>query len=308
MLEKLKTLFGGLQKKEKKELPDLRRFLKEVEYWLDFFPAGGDTGRWLSKEKGSGLDFDELVSFLVYPVSQQIDYLATLRTLSPIPLVRIFQETGRINVIMLGDLSRSMVFGSDDPKTWILAKLAVLFNHTAYRFGDKFGFYGSDEKVISNLQFPPQRSKTYGLEIGLSLLNFRPSKNSARGIIDTLSFLPSKRSLILLASDFRLPADSIEEILGALTANHQVIALVLRDNIEETWPAKFLGLMNFGELEGSEKRTVLFSPKTAKSFGEASLKEEKELEKIFKKFDLLPVYLAAVDEKKITQDLERGRG
>lgn len=291
----------------KQELPNLARFFKEVEYWVDFYPISGSSGHWPSKESGSGLDFDDLVSFLAHPISNQIDYLATYRTLSPIPLVRIFRETSRVNVVMIGDLSRSMIFGSREPKTWLLAKLAVLFNYTAYRFGDKFGFYGYDDTVVPDLVFPLQRLKTYGLEIGNALLNFQPFNDSACGVLEIPLLLPYKKSLIILASDFHWPSDTIEEVLNSLSRRHQIIPFVFRDTIEDNWPEKFFGLIDFKNIEGREHQSLLMSGKTARQFNEAIWEEKKNLGKIFQKFDLLPIYISEIDEKKISEELERGR-
>ncbi len=212
--------------------PDLLAFLKEVEYWIDFSPAGGESGKWLSKEKGTGLDFEEIVSFLAFPVIQQIDLLSTLRSLSPIPLVKIYKEVGRINLVILADVSHSMVFGSAEPKTWVMAKLSTLFGYTAYRYGDKFGFYGCDAEPIEELLFPPMRSKIYGLEIGEKLLDFQPTKNSGRGLLSAIELLPKKRSLVLLVSDFRLPAEFTEELLSELSLKHQVVPMVIWDERE----------------------------------------------------------------------------
>lgn len=287
--------------------PDLTRFLKEVEYRLEFSPSGDETGRWLSKEKGAGLDFDELVSFLAYPVSQQIDLLATLRTLSPMPLVKIYRETGRVNVIMLADMSRSMSFGSREPKTWLMAKLATLFGYTAYRFGDKFGFYGCDEDVIKELTFAPQRSKIYGLEIGEKVLDFQPSKDSASGLVSALPLLPAKKSLVIVASDFYFPREITEELIANLTLRHQVICFVLRDEKEDIWPDKFLGFINFKEMESSGRKTVLFSRKNAERLKKHSQEERRALEDIFKKYDITPIYLKSVNAEKISQELEGGR-
>lgn len=288
--------------------PDLIPFLREVEYWLEFWPLGEETGRWLSKEKGAGLDFEEIVNFLVFPVSQQIDLLTTLRSLSPVPLVKIFRETGRINLIIMADVSRSMIFGSVEPKIWILAKLATLFGYTAYRLGDKFGFYGCDENLVESLVFPPRRSKIYGLEIGEKLLDFQPTKNSGKGLLSAINFLPKKRSVIVLASDFHLPADFTEELVSLISLRHQLIPMILRDEKEHSWPKKFLGLINFQEIESSVQKILLFSGKTAESYRLKSQKERQELESIFKKYDIVPIYISAVDHQKISQGLERRRG
>ncbi len=287
--------------------PNLTHFLKEVEYRLDFSPSGDETGRWLSKEKGAGLDFEELVSFLACPQSQQIDLLATMRTLSPIPLVRIYRETGRINVIMLADMSRSMSFGSQEPKTWLMAKLTTMLGYTAYRFGDKFGFYGCDEDVIEELVFAPQRSKTYGLEIGEKLLEFQPSKDSLGGLISAMALLPAKKSLVVVASDFYCPQETTEKLVAELTLRHQVICFVLRDEKENVWPDKFLGFVNLKEMESADKKTVLFSRKNAQRLKERSETERRALENIFKKYDIAPIFLESADAEKISKELEGGR-
>lgn len=298
-----------MKKKAKRETlkPDLTPFLKEAEYWLEFSPSGDETGRWLSKETGVGLDFEELISFLAYPQSQQIDILTTLRTLSPIPLVRIYRETGRVNVIMLADMSRSMFFGSQEPKTWLIAKLATLFGYTTYRLGDKFGFYGCDEEVIEELAFPPRRSKVYGLEIGEKLLDFQPSKNSAEGLLSVLSLLPRKKSLVIVASDFYWPQETVEKLMAELTLRHQVICFALRDEKEEVWPDKFLGFINLREMESFLEKTAIFSPKNAERFQKHSEEERRRLEDIFKKYDIAPIYLKSADPEEISKELEGGR-
>lgn len=289
------------------EKPDLRRFVEEIEYWLEFLPESSQSGRHPSKLVASGFDFEDLVDFLTHPDPRRVDLIASARSPGLLPLVKIFRETVGIKVIMLADLSRSIAFGSREPKTWLIAKLAVLFAYTAYRFGDRFGFCGCDEKIIEPLNFPVRRSKTYGLEIGEAVIDFEPQKSSAAGLFEAIRILPETKSLVVLASDFHFPQKDTEALLAELTDRHQVIAFVLRDKTEEIWPDKFLGFVAFEELEKRERKTILFSKKGSRQFKKSAEEEKKALEKTFQKYDLWPTFLDEVNPEKITKALERRR-
>jgi uncharacterized protein (DUF58 family) len=188
-----------------------------------------------------------------------------------------------------------------------MAKLAALFGYTAYRFGDKFGFYGCDEDIIRELTFAPQRSKTYGLEIGEKVLDFRPLKDSANGLVRVLPLLPAKKSLVIVASDFYFPREIMEELMAELTLRHQVICFVLRDEKEDVWPDKFLGFINLKEMESAGEKTVLFSKKNAQRLKKYSEAERRALEDVFKKYDIAPIYLKSVNAEEISKELEGGR-
>jgi len=286
---------------KKEEKPDLLRFMQEVEYVIDFKAENLRHGKWpaTGKFSGSGFLFGGYGNFFSHPDPRRIDFLATLK--SPVfePLVRIFKPLANIDVIMVADFSLSMRFGLPMSKIWQIAKLATLFGFTAYRFGDRFGFIGCDGGVKEDLFFPPVRSKTIGLEIGESLLDFSPTKSSADGLREAVNYLPKKKSLIIFISDFYMETGLIIDIIMSMSP-HEIIPVIMRHGEERAWE-KIFGFVSFGDIESAERKLVFISKKFIERFRAKTKENEKKIVGIFRESGWHPIILEPdkIDPEKI---------
>jgi uncharacterized protein (DUF58 family) len=290
--------------------PDLSELLQELDYRVDFKVRNLHPGKWpASGRKGEGFSFEKFERLSNYPDFRRIDFLATSRNpLLNEPLVRVSKPLARIDVIMMADLSLSLSCGFSEPKLFQVAKLATLFGHTAFRFGDRFGFIAFDNKLLKEFYYPPVRSETVGLEIGETLLDFRPSAPS-RGITlkDISTFLPKKKSLIILVSDFYLEPESLRTILKGLS-RHRIVPIILRQERERRWPRGLFGVLRLKDSENHAAKTLFFSPALIRSFEKKTKQNEEDLRRVFHAFSVLPIILDDVNPDRLLEVLDRSYG
>jgi uncharacterized protein (DUF58 family) len=292
------------------ERPNLSAFQEELSYRVDFRVRNLHPGKWPALgRQGRGYSFERFERFSNFPDFRRIDFLATNR--NPFinePLVRIYKPEARIDVVMMADLSISLSCGFSEPKLFQLAKLATLFGYTAYRFGDRFGFIGFDNKILADFHHPPLRSETAGMEIGRALLDFRASApSSGLSLKGIQGFLPEKRSLLLLVSDFYLEPETLRTILQSLS-RHRIVPIILRQERERRWPRGLIGALRLKDSEKAASRTLFFSRGMIGSFEKRARRNEEELKTIFESFRVTPIILDKVTPERLLEELDRSYG
>jgi len=284
--------------------------IEELNYRVDFKVKNLHPGKWPSLgRQGGGYSFDRFERLSNFPDFRRIDFLATRRNpMANEPLVRVNKPVARIDLIMMADLSLSLSCGFSEPKLFQIAKLATLFGHTAYRFGDRFGFIAFDNKLLRQFYYPPVRSAGIGLQIGLSLLDFKPNAPSTGiSIRGVEQFLPLKKSFVLLVSDFYLDPLSLEIILERVI-NHRVVPIILRHERERKWPRGLLGALRMKDSESGGLKTVFFSQGIIKDFEKRSRQNEEEIRRIFHSHSVEPIILDEVTPDRLLEALDRSYG
>ncbi|PKN65990.1 MAG: hypothetical protein CVU57_07325 [Deltaproteobacteria bacterium HGW-Deltaproteobacteria-15] len=295
---------------EKSGRPDLSGMIEELNYRVDFKVKSLHPGKWPSMgRQGGGYSFDRFERLSNFPDFRKIDFLATSRNpLANEPLVRVNKPVARIDLVMLADLSLSLSCGFSEPKLFQIAKLATLFGHTAYRFGDRFGFIAFDNKLLREFYYPPVRSANIGLQIGRALLDFQPNAPSTKlSIKDVEQFLPLKKSFVLLVSDFYLDPQSLGTILERV-ARHRVVPIILRHERERQWPRGLFGALRLKDSENAASRTVFFSSGIINDFERKSKQNEEEIRQIFHSHSVEPIILDEVTPDRLLEALDRSYG
>lgn len=293
---------------ERAKLEDL---LRELEYSIEFKVKNLHPGRWpAARGSGEGYSFEKFERLSNRPDLRRIDLLATRRNpLMNEPLVRMFKQTSRIDVIMLADLSPSLLCGFSEPKLIQVAKLATLFGYTAFRFGDRFGFIGFDKGLVPEFVYPAVRSSSLGLEIGERLLDFRPaaSRGGPAMDLDLKRVLPEKKALIIFVSDFYLDPRVLRNMLAGLR-RHAVLPVMLRQAWERTWPSGLFGVLKMKDPEREGERAVLFTPRTIRRFNRRARENEKKINQAFRSFSTVPIVLDKVTPGRFLEELEKAGG
>ncbi len=286
--------------------PDLKNFLQELEYAVEFRPRNLHPGKWVSGGgPGSGRSFEKFEPLSSFPDFRRIDMMATGRSpLAKEPLVRLSKPTVRADIIMVADLSLSISCGFEESKIVQIAKLATLFGYTAFRLGDRFGFVGFDNKPLEEFYRPPARSPVIGLEIGEDLLKFRPSAPLRRTLLNLEKHLPERKSFILLVSDFYIDPGALIRILASLS-RHWILPLMLRQKRERRWPPGLFGILPLKDSERELQRPVFFSPATIRSFEQKSRENEDEIGKLFRAHGEEPIILEEIDPDRLYEELIR---
>lgn len=211
-----------------------------------------------SAQWGSGGLFRDLVSLLEYPDPRRIDLRQSLRDPYEALHVRRFEEKSQIGVTMLIDVSGSMAFEGRAKKMELAAELAEVFATAVRRAGDTFALYAADDEVRDNLGSPPTRSRAGERDMVAALRAFVPSRRGASALVEAARKVGQKRNLVIVVSDFLLPASELEELFETLSG-HDVLPIRLVDSRENADLPSW-GLMELSDLETGRRRLVAMRP------------------------------------------------
>lgn len=160
------------------------------------FPVGWHR----SLLKGSGDEFESIRPW--QPGDKRVAMAVSAKTGEI--MAKVFQEPKRINIWLVLDVSRSMVFGGQKSAVEAAAVIAAAFALSAKKAGDPVGVITFDNQV--RWFFP--LSETLGVkEIGRRLLTYEPprAKTNLSVALQQLVDRQSRNSLIVLISDFLFP-------------------------------------------------------------------------------------------------------
>jgi len=192
------------------------------------FPVGWHR----SSLKGSGDDFESIRPW--QPGDKRVAMAASAK--SGEVMAKVFQEPKRLNIWLVLDISRSMVFGGQKPAIEAAAVIAAAFALSAKKVGDLVGVIAFDSEV--RWFFP--LSESLGVrEIGRELLNYKPPQaktNLPAALLQLVARQP-RNSLIVLISDFLFPLKredvNLLRQLGS-SSDVSVLALVLNQRVKST--------------------------------------------------------------------------
>ena len=193
--------------------------------------AGGYT----SVFKGSGIEFEEVREFTEGDDIRSIDWNVTARTGRP--HVKKFVEERELTIVFLMDMTRSLLFGSQEssPREKA-AELCACVALAALRSNDKVGVLFSGrgpEKYV-----PARKGATHVLRVVREILA-QPAVSAGMGMADSVEFLGRvlrRRSIVFLVSDFLFPLEVLENPLKMFARKHDVIGAHLLDPREIELP------------------------------------------------------------------------
>lgn len=209
------------------------------------------SGEYHSVFKGRGMEFAEVREYQVGDDIRSIDWNVSARFGHP--FVKIFEEERELTVMLVVDMSGSLMFGSvDKTKQQIAAELSAILAFSALKNNDKVGlilFTDRIEKFIS-----PKKGKSHALRIIREVLSFEPQGNNTN-IKEALEFFNhtvKKKAIAFVISDFM--DKGYDKILRIVGKKHDLIGIVLNDRREKE--INKVGLIKFRDAETGELRYI----------------------------------------------------
>jgi uncharacterized protein (DUF58 family) len=237
------------------------------------------SGEYHSVFKGRGMEFSEVREYQIGDDIRSIDWNVSARFGHP--YIKVFEEERELTVMLLVDLSGSLVFGSvDKTKQQIAAELTAILAFSAMKNNDKVGlilFTDEIEKFV-----PPRKGKSHVLRIIREILSFEPqgNKTNIKGALEYFNNSVKKRSITFLISDFI--DKGYEKIIKIVSKKHDLINIHLQDPREEELLKG--GLIKFRDAETSEIRYLDTSNKIVQEHFNQHFKEREYLQNdLFKK-------------------------
>ncbi len=261
--------------------------IEEFHYRVPWLLRTIRPGIHRSAQQGSGYELSAFRPFGQGVDPRRFDLRASVRDPLQRIMVRQYKQLGSVDLVVLADISASMDFQGVANKKSTLTAILSASAVSAYRSGDRFSFLAADEKVREDCTIIQSRQLPQAMAIS-DLLGRTPfSGKHARGLLDAVPFLPRKKSLILLVSDFHLPLEFIRQLLSAL-ARHFVIPMVLRDS-KEALHSKKTVLLELSDNESGQRRLLMLRPSLQRKIQELQHKRRKALNGLFAQYALRPL-------------------
>lgn len=214
------------------------------------------SGRFASRMRGRGLNFEEIRDYRPGDDVRSIDWKVTARLQKP--HVRVFNEERDRQSLLVVDQRLSMFFGSKlAMKSVTAAQAAALAAWRILGVGDRVGAIVFDDRGLA--EFRPRRSRSTVLQILTAIASKNRALGVGRGIAGAPAMLNQalqqarRRSLhdavIVVISDFDGADDETRSMIGAMTRHNDVVALLVHDPLQSDLPASASMTVTDGELQ-----------------------------------------------------------
>lgn len=224
--------------------------------------------------QGEGYDFIELREYMAGDDIRHIDWNITAKMQRP--YIKIFREERELNVVVATMLNGSIHFGSKRFKQDVIAELVALLSFSVIKNGDLLTTYNFSDNLLSHLK--PSKKVHQVHRAVQEVLEFDPLNHKAdyKNMADTLFKRLKRKSLIIVIGDFfELPDFRL------LAKKHEVVALIVRDHLEERPPE-----MGFASLVDPETASVLegdFNKASVNEYAKKVQIHDRKLYEAFKK-------------------------
>ena len=225
--------------------------------------------------KGEGYSFSEIREYLPGEDIRKIDWVITAKLQKP--FVKEFFEERELNVVTVSMLGGSMLFGSKKLKQETLAEIVSTIGFSSIYNQDKFSNYIYSPHYKTHLR--ESKKQTYLRQGVEDILSVNPlgSKIDLVQVQKDLQNRIKKKSVLFFIGDFI----GYEPYLHALSRKHEVIALIVRDRLEEDPSA--LGQLNSIDPNTKQNSSVYLGGRTANAYKKAIYENDQNLFKYFRK-------------------------
>ncbi len=227
--------------------------------------------------QGEGYDFIELREYMPGDDIRHIDWNITAKLQKP--YIKIFREERELNVVIASMLNGSVYFGSKRFKQDVIAEISAMLSFSTIKNGDLLSSYIFSDKLEVFLK--PSKKLSQVHKSTDEIVNFDPLNKKAnyQVLAGTLFKRLKRKSLIIVVGDFFEIPD-----FKLLAKKHEVVAVIVRDRLEETPPK-----MGFSSLVDPESGAVLegdFNTQTVKEYAKKVLAHDRELYATFRKHQI----------------------
>ncbi len=243
---------------------EILKKIRQIEIRTNRLVTESLAGQYHSVFKGQGMNFDEVREYQPGDDVRSIDWNVTARFNHP--FIKKFVEERELTLLLVVDVSGSGRFGSlAQSKRELAAEVASVLAFSAIRNNDKVGLILFSDEVEKFI--PPRKGRRHVLRVIREVLYFRPERcgTDVRQALEFAAHMVSHRSIMVLISDFLLPADgsgsqvgaespdlprSVQTALRQANRRHDLVAVQITDRHELELPA--LGRLTLEDAETGE--------------------------------------------------------
>ena len=208
------------------------------------------AGEYHSAFKGRGMAFSEVREYQYGDDVRNMDWNVTARMRAP--YIKVFEEEREMTVVLLVDVSRSGLFGTQTrTKRELLAEIAAVLSFSAILNNDKVGALFFSDRVEKFI--PPKKGRSHLLHIIREMLELQPQSDGT-DIGAALQFLTGaikkKCTAFLLSDMLDATPDArprYEDALKVAAGRHDISVIKVFDPRERTLAP--VGLINVKDSE-----------------------------------------------------------
>lgn len=207
--------------------------------------------------QGEGYDFIELREYMPGDDIRHIDWNITAKKQQP--YIKVFREERELNVVLASMLNGSVHFGSKKFKQDFIAEITAMLSFSAIRNGDLLSSYIFADKLYKENRPSKKIHSVQSLVSEVLDFDALGKKADYAGLSKYLMQRLKRKSLLIVIADyFDLPDFRV------LARKHEVIAIIVRDRMEEHPPS-----FGFSTLQDPESGAELegdFNTATMKAY------------------------------------------
>jgi uncharacterized protein (DUF58 family) len=283
----------------------IEAILQQVQYIplpIHWFACQSRLGVHKSRQRGTGLEFDQIQEYRDGEPIRKINWAATARRGGDILFSNRYYEEKALTLMLLVDLSASMDFGSVRVTKKIrAAEIAASLVYSALAGHDRVGLLGFVSGMVCYV--PPRQCRAYQRVIPESILTCQAAHAAASfpAAVTALERLVKRRSLVFVLSDF-LTEDlaEIEQSLWQLCRLHDVIALVVTDPLEMSHPSGPTRLVT-RDLETGQRRSYRLTRRNQQLMARRELQRRSQLHGVLQRLGI--AHLTVTPHSKYGDDL-----
>ncbi|MHC5068299.1 MAG: DUF58 domain-containing protein [Planctomycetota bacterium] len=223
------------------ELAELLKTVRRLELRSEKMIGALGAGRYRSRFKGQGMEFEEVREYAPGDDVRHIDWNVTARHGGRHAFIKTFREERDLTVMLLIDVSASMRYGaipgiSPRSKTRAAAEAAALVAISAMQGGDRIGLLTFADAGVTHLA--PRKGRHHAMRLLRECL-----ASNGRGGTDLTAALEhflqaqTKRCVCFLVSDFLDPQPGLSGVLARAARRHDLIGIRISDPAEASLPA-----------------------------------------------------------------------
>ena len=236
---------------------DLLKKVRKIEIKTRALSHQIFAGEYHSAFKGRGMAFSEVREYQWGDDVRNMDWNVTARLNSP--YVKVFEEERELTVVLLVDVSRSRLFGTQgQSRKDMIAEIAAVLSFSAILNNDKVGALFFSEKVEKFI--PPKKGRSHLLHIIREIIEFEPTVDGT-DISEALRYLTNaikKKCTAFLLSDMldvnKDGSPRYEEALKVAAGRHDLSVIEVYDPRERSIPD--IGLVHIKDSETGQSAWV----------------------------------------------------
>jgi uncharacterized protein (DUF58 family) len=214
------------------------------------------SGRFASRMRGRGLNFEEIGDYRPGDDVRSIDWKVTARLRKP--HIRVFNEERDRQALLIVDQRLSMFFGSQlAMKSVTAAEAAAIGVWRVLGSGDRIGAVVFNDREF--VEVKARRSRVTALQILAAIVAQNQALGVGRGLVagprmlNTALEHAQRRALhdaaVIVISDFDGADDGTRRMIGAIRRHNDVVAVPVHDPLQSDLPPSTSMTVTDGELQ-----------------------------------------------------------